>query len=181
MLTLIGGLYLGWALGANNASNVFGTAVAFPHRQVLESSGHLLDSDRRRRRAPGSRRYSHPERSDSSIPGHCTSCDNFRSDYGYPDDCSEASDQHVTGRGRRHRRNRSCDEKHAVERTHQGGNLLDRYADRGDGGIFHTLLALPLPSKTHEHEYPEQGQASPGRSDRHRSLRLLRPGSEQRG
>jgi PiT family inorganic phosphate transporter len=28
MLTLLGGLYLGWALGANNAANVFGTAVA---------------------------------------------------------------------------------------------------------------------------------------------------------
>ena len=28
MLPLIGGLYLGWALGANNAANVFGTAVA---------------------------------------------------------------------------------------------------------------------------------------------------------
>ena len=28
MLTLLGGLYLGWALGANDAANVFGTAVA---------------------------------------------------------------------------------------------------------------------------------------------------------
>ena len=28
MFPLTGGLYLGWALGANDASNVFGTAVA---------------------------------------------------------------------------------------------------------------------------------------------------------
>jgi len=28
MLPLVGGVYLGWALGANNAGNVFGTAVA---------------------------------------------------------------------------------------------------------------------------------------------------------
>ena len=28
MLPLAGGLYLGWALGANDAANVFGTAVA---------------------------------------------------------------------------------------------------------------------------------------------------------
>ena len=27
MVLLLGGLYLGWALGANDASNVFGTAV----------------------------------------------------------------------------------------------------------------------------------------------------------
>ncbi len=28
MLTLLGGVFLGWSLGANNASNIFGTAVA---------------------------------------------------------------------------------------------------------------------------------------------------------
>ena len=28
MFSLIGGLFLGWALGANDAANVFGTAVA---------------------------------------------------------------------------------------------------------------------------------------------------------
>lgn len=28
MLPLLGGVYLGWGLGANNAANVFGTAVA---------------------------------------------------------------------------------------------------------------------------------------------------------
>ena len=28
MLSIIGGLFLGWSLGANDASNVFGTAVS---------------------------------------------------------------------------------------------------------------------------------------------------------
>ena len=28
MLHLLGGIYMGWALGANDAANVFGTAVA---------------------------------------------------------------------------------------------------------------------------------------------------------
>ena len=47
MYALIGGLYLGWALGANNAGNVFGTAVAarivrFRNATILCSAAVIL-------------------------------------------------------------------------------------------------------------------------------------------
>lgn len=47
MLSLAGGLYLGWALGANDASNVFGTAVGtriiqFRHATILCASAVIL-------------------------------------------------------------------------------------------------------------------------------------------